>query len=99
MNGKPELTELMAQNIFFDTCVYHQPGIDLLLQVVPIGNIVFASELVGAVKGVDPASGHEFDDTRRYIEAAQISASDKTKIFEENPLRAFSRLKQHVGTS
>ena len=30
MNGKPELTELMAQNIFFDTCVYHQPGIDLL---------------------------------------------------------------------
>jgi 4-oxalmesaconate hydratase len=99
MNGKPELTELMAQNIFFDTCVYHQPGIDLLLQVVPIGNIVFASELVGAVKGIDPASGHEFDDTRRYIEAAQISASDKTKIFEENPLRAFSRLKQHVGTS
>jgi 4-oxalmesaconate hydratase len=51
------------------------------------------------VKGIDPASGHEFDDTRRYIEAAQISASYKTKIFEENPLRAFSRLKQHVGTS
>jgi 4-oxalmesaconate hydratase len=98
MNGKPELTELMAQNIFFDTCVYHQPGIDLLLQVVPIGNIIFASELVGAVKGIDPATGHEFDDTRRYIEAANISPADRQKIFEENPLRVFSRLKQHVGT-
>ena len=29
-NGKPELAEIMGNNIFFDTCVYHQPGIDLL---------------------------------------------------------------------
>ena len=97
MNGKPELTELMAQNIFFDTCVYHQPGIDLLMQVVPIDNIIFASELVGAVKGIDPASGHEFDDTRRYVEGAKISADDRTKIFEENPLRVFSRLSGSIG--
>ncbi len=31
-NGKPELAEIMGKNIFFDTCVYHQPGIDLLDQ-------------------------------------------------------------------
>ena len=99
MNGKPELTELMGRNIFFDTCVYHQPGIDLLLTVVPIDNVIFASELVGAVKGIDPASGHEFDDTRRYVEGAKISAADRKKIFEENPLRVFSRLKQLVGTA
>ena len=53
-NGKPELAEIMGKNIFFDTCVYHQPGIDLLTQVVPVDNILFASEMVGAVKGNDP---------------------------------------------
>ena len=53
-NNRPELDEIMKNNIFFDTCVYHQPGIDLLTKVVPVDNILFASEMVGAVKGNDP---------------------------------------------
>src|SRR5437764_961232 len=48
-NGKPELAEIMGKNIFFDTCVYHQPGIDLLTKVVPVDNILFASEMGVAV--------------------------------------------------
>jgi 4-oxalmesaconate hydratase len=35
MMGKPPLKELILDNIYFDTCVYHQPGIDLLLKVIP----------------------------------------------------------------
>jgi len=31
----PPLKELLMNNVFFDTCVYHQPGIDLLLRVIP----------------------------------------------------------------
>ena len=58
----------MGKNIFFDTCVYHQPGIDLLTKVVPVDNILFASEMVGAVKGIDPQTGHYFDDTKRYVD-------------------------------
>ena len=27
-NGRPELAEIIKNNIFFDTCVYHQPGIN-----------------------------------------------------------------------
>ena len=34
---RPPLTELIRDNIFFDTCVYHYPGIELLLKVVPVG--------------------------------------------------------------
>ena len=30
--GRPELDELLMGNVFFDTCVYHQPGIDLLFE-------------------------------------------------------------------
>ena len=50
----PSLSELVMKNVFFDTCVYHQPGIDLLVDVIPIENILFASEMVGAVRGIDP---------------------------------------------
>ena len=56
-NGRPELVEIIKNNIFFDTCVYHQPGINLLTEVVPVDNILFASEMVGAVKGIDPKTG------------------------------------------
>ncbi len=93
-NKRPELDEIMANNIFFDTCVYHQPGIDLLTKVVPIDNILFASEMVGAVKGADPRSGHDFDDTKRYVDGvASLTAEDKRKIFEGNARKVYSRLK------
>ena len=90
-NKRPELAEIMGNNIFFDTCVYHQPGIDLLTKVVPVDNILFASEMVGAVKGIDPHSGNYFDDTKRYVDgAATLSAADKQKIFEGNALQGLS---------
>jgi 4-oxalmesaconate hydratase len=56
--GKPLLKDLLLKNVFFDTCVYHLPGIELLLKVIPVENILFASEIVGAVRGVDPETGH-----------------------------------------
>ena len=69
---RPPLPEMMKNNVFFDTCVYHQPGIELLLEVVPHDNILFGSEMVGAVRGIDPETGHYFDDTKRYIDALGI---------------------------
>jgi hypothetical protein len=66
--------EHLLNNIFFDTCVYHQPGIDLLTTVIPVKNVLFASEMIGAVRGIDPETGHYYDDTKRYIEASTISA-------------------------
>ena len=67
---KPLLKDHLLNNIFFDTCVYHQPGIDLLTKVIPVDNILFASEMIGAVRGIDPETGHYYDDTKRYIEAS-----------------------------
>jgi 4-oxalmesaconate hydratase len=97
-NNRPELDEIMKNNIFFDTCVYHQPGIDLLTKVVPVDNILFASEMVGAVKGIDPRSGQYFDDTKRYVDnAPSLSAADKDKIFAGNAYRAYPRLKDAIA--
>jgi 4-oxalmesaconate hydratase len=92
MLKRPPLEEHVMKNVFFDTCVYHQPGIDLLVRVIDIGNIVFGSEMVGAVRGIDPRTGHYFDDTRRYIDALAIPATDKARIFAGNARRVFPRL-------
>jgi 4-oxalmesaconate hydratase len=95
----PPLDELVLQNVFFDTCVYHQAGIDCLARVIPVDNILFASEMVGAVRGIDPETGHHFDDTRRYVEATDaLSVEDRRKIFETNARRVFPRLAAHLAT-
>ncbi|MEJ2122947.1 MAG: amidohydrolase family protein [Alphaproteobacteria bacterium] len=92
MLKQPLLSEHVMKNVFFDTCVYHQPGIDLLFRVIDVENILFGSEMVGAVRGIDPESGHHFDDTKRYIDALDIPDADKAKVFEGNARRVYPRL-------
>lgn len=97
MLEKPALTEHIMKNVFFDTCVYHQPGIDLLFEVIDHRNILFGSEMVGAVRGIDPQTGHYFDDTRRYIDALDVPESVKQDVFENNVRRVYSRLDQRLA--
>jgi len=95
---KPLLSEHLLKNIYFDTCVYHQPGIDLLTKVIPVDNILFASEMIGAVRGIDPETGFYYDDTKRYIEnSAQLSESDRQKIYEGNARGLFPRLDRQLS--
>lgn len=89
-----DLEERVLNNVYFDTCVYHQRGIDLLLDIIPTKNILFASEMIGAVRGIDPETGQYFDDTKRYIDNnSALSAEQKQDIFNHNIRRVFSRLK------
>lgn len=89
-----DLEEKVLNNIYFDTCVYHQEGIDLLLDVIPTKNVLFASEMIGAVRGIDPRTGHYFDDTKRYIDGnTQLNAAEKKMVFEDNARAVFPRLK------
>ncbi len=90
--GRPPLDGHVMRNVFFDTCVYHQAGIDLLTRVIDADNILFASELLGAVRGVDPETGHHWDDTKRYVDALPLSAADRRKVFELNARRVYPRL-------
>jgi len=92
MLKQPSLDGHVMNNVYFDTCVYHQPGIDLLAEVIDTKNILFGSEMVGAVRGIDPQTGHYFDDTKRYIDALPISETQKHAIFEGNARRVFPRL-------
>jgi 4-oxalmesaconate hydratase len=90
--GRPPLKELLLNNVFFDTCVYHRPGIELLLKVIPADNILFASEMVGAVRGIDPETGYHYDDTKRYFDSIEwLSAADREKIFHANVRKVYPR--------
>ena len=80
--------------MFFDTCVYHQPGTELLAKVIPVENILFASEMIGAVRGIDPETGHYFDDTRALYrrESPGSATTDRQRIYEDNARRVYARL-------
>ena len=87
------LADHLLDNVFFDTCVYHLPGIRLLTEVVPVDNILFASEMLGAVPDIDPETGYAFDDTRRYVDDVEsLDALSRYKIFEGNARRVYPRL-------
>ncbi|HET9146925.1 MAG TPA: amidohydrolase family protein [Acetobacteraceae bacterium] len=95
--GRPPLAEYLLGNLFFDTCVYHQPGTELLAKVIPVENILFASETLGAVKGIDPETGHGFDDTKRYVDAIPwLTEAERRKIYEGNARRVYGRLSAQI---
>ena len=92
--GLGDLETRVLNNIFFNTCVYHQDGIDILLDVIPMKNILFASKMIGAVHGINPRSGFYYDGTKRHIDAnTALNAAKKQMVFEYNARAVLSPLK------
>ena len=92
MLDRPPLDRQPMGNVYFDTCVYHQPGINLLFEVIGPDNICFGSEMIGAVRGIDPQTGYPFDDTRRYIEALDLGETRRRQVYETNARKVYPRL-------
>lgn len=97
-NGWQDPSDLW-RNVFVDTAVYHQPGIDLLLDVVPVENVLFASEMLGAVRGADPDTGIEWDDTLVYVRRAGLSDDALRAVLGENALRVYPRLASRAAST
>jgi 4-oxalmesaconate hydratase len=97
--NRPLLTDLIRNNIFFDTCVYHLPGIELLLKVVPLDNILFGSEMVGAVRGIDPETGHYYDDTKRYVDTLPLREEQRCRLFEGNARKVYPRINARLAAT
>ncbi|WP_067892788.1 amidohydrolase family protein [Nocardia vaccinii] len=91
--GRPPLEEALLHNVFFDTCVYHKRGLELLTDIIPARNVLFASEMIGAVRSVDPETGRRFDDTKAILDSIDsITDQDRADIYGDNALRVFPRL-------
>jgi 4-oxalmesaconate hydratase len=76
-DGTTAVEEHLMGNVFFDTCVYHQAGIDLLFRVVGADNLLFASEMLGAVRGTNPETGSGWDDTKRYLDRVDLDEVER----------------------
>ena len=92
MLGQPPVVDHVMGNVFFDTCVYHRPGIELLLSVIDHRNILFGSEMIGAVRGIDPLTGYAFDDTKRYLDLLGFDDQTAAQIYSRNVRRVYPRL-------
>jgi predicted TIM-barrel fold metal-dependent hydrolase len=64
----------------------------VLFKVVDTANILFGSEMVGAVRGIDPRTGHHFNDTRRYVDALELTSENREAVYEHNARRVYPRL-------
>lgn len=94
------LEEALLHNVFFDTCVYHKRGLELLTDIIPAENILFASEMIGAVRSVDPETGKRFDDTKALLDSIEsIPDADRQAIYGGNALTVFPRLAQHLSNN
>lgn len=71
-------------------------GADLLIKVIPVDNVLFGSEMVGAVRGIDPETGQYFDETKRYIDHLSIDDAAKRQVFDGNARRVYPRLDQQL---
>ncbi|GAA2780635.1 amidohydrolase family protein [Mycolicibacterium pallens] len=95
--GRPDPSELL-RNVFFDTCVYHQAGIDLLHRVIGPANLLFASEMLGAVRGADPDTGVAWDDTLVYINKLGLGEEDHHAVVQGNARRVYPRLDRYLAS-
>jgi 4-oxalmesaconate hydratase len=54
--------------------------------------------MVGAVRGIDPETGHYFDDTRRYIDNTdKLNNEQRKQIYESNARNVFRRFPASLG--
>lgn len=94
--GRADPSELL-RNVYFDTCVYHQPGIDLLYKVIGADNLLFASEMLGAVRGADPQTGVAWDDTLVYVNNLGMTGDEHRAVVEANARRVYPRLDRRLA--
>jgi 4-oxalmesaconate hydratase len=52
--------------------------------------------MIGAVPGIDPDTGHNFDDTKRYVDALPLTEAERALIFEGNARRVYARLSAQI---
>ena len=91
--NKWEAFEEFIRRLYFDTTVYGPGAMEMLVKVVGVDNIVFASEMLGGVTTVDPTPAASSMTTNRSSMPSGSSAkTDRRKIFEENVRKAYPRL-------
>jgi len=85
--------EEAARKVYWDMAIYDKESMELLIKRVGVDNVLFATEMFGAVNAIDPKTGRNFEDIVPIFQSIDsLSAEDKHKITEGNARKVFSRI-------
>jgi 4-oxalmesaconate hydratase len=88
-----ESFDASLKRFWFDTVVHNKKSLELLFDVVGTDRCMFGTERPGSGGGTDPETGRPYDDLKPVIESiADLTATDKRAIFEDNARKFFTRL-------
>jgi 4-oxalmesaconate hydratase len=86
--------EDVVRNLYFDLSTYDPESIELTIKKMGADNVVYASEMWGSAKSVDPLTGRKFDDNLHMVtDIDWLTDDDRYKILEGNARKLYSRAK------
>jgi len=78
------------RQLYFDTVLYDEESLRLLIKTVGADNCLFGAECPGVGSAVNPQTGHTMDHIAPFIQGFDwLSADDKRKILAGNAIRLF----------
>ena len=81
------------RHLYFDTVLYNQESLELLIKVVGVDRVLFGSDKPANGSVVDPLTGRALNDIKPMLEAIDwLSPEDRYAIYEGNARRVYSRL-------
>ncbi|MDR2379138.1 MAG: amidohydrolase [Bifidobacteriaceae bacterium] len=83
--------EEMARRLWFDTAVYDQDSLKMLIDKVGSDRVVFGSEMFGTGKAIDPVTGAPFDNNLPLIEGLGLAPEERQAILCDNAKTLFNR--------
>jgi 4-oxalmesaconate hydratase len=88
-----EAFEAAARRVYWDMAIYDKEGMEMLIKRVGVDNVLFATEMFGAVNATDPQTGRNFEDIVPLFQAIDwLSDDDRYKITEGNARKVYSRM-------
>lgn len=79
------------RNLYFDTVLYTQDAVELLIKTVGADRCLFGTECPGIGSAIDPSRGCSMDHVRPMIEQIEwLSAEEKSMILRDNARKVFN---------
>ena len=85
--------EESARRVYWDMAIYDKESMELLIKRVGADNVLFATEMFGAVNAIDPKTGRNFEDLVPIFRSIDwLTDEERYKITEGNARKLFSRM-------
>ena len=73
--------------------IYDKESMEMLIKRVGVDNILFATEMFGAVNTTDPKTGRNFEDIVPIFQSIEwLSDEDRKKITEGNARKVYTHM-------